>query len=89
MELVLLHEGRHLGDVNDLMAVRIGVVALQGAAATTARLGFEHLGPRDLLGRHHRARLLVVAGLPTALSPRALRRRRGRRPGWIGGGRAR
>ena len=89
MELVLLHEGRDLGDVDDLMAVGIGVVALQGAAATTARLRLEHLGLCNLLGRHQCARLLVMAGLPAALSSRPLRRCGRRRPRGIGGGRAR
>src|SRR5271168_2366551 len=73
MELVLRHGRRDLRDVDDLMAVGVRVIAFQGAAATTARIRLEHLGARDLLGRYQRPRLLVVTGLPAALSTRSLR----------------
>jgi len=47
--LVLLHGRDDLGDFADLMAVRVGVVALQGVTTSTARLRLDGVITDDVL----------------------------------------
>ena len=64
VQLVLLHGRDDLGDFGDLMAVRVGVVALQGVTTSTARLRLDDDGARDPLGRHQRR--ASASGAPAA-----------------------
>jgi hypothetical protein len=73
VELVLLHAGCHLGDVDDLVTVGIRVGAGERLAAFPARTGFENLQARDLSGWNQHSGMSLVPWLPTALSPCALR----------------